>query len=375
LHLHLHHLHQQLVGQSVDWPYNRVVMRAFFLQGRRVGAGSPCFVIAEAGVNHNGDLTLAHRLVDAAADAGADAVKFQTFDADTLASADAPKAAYQSARTGAGESQREMLRKLELPRAAHPELKRHAEERGLVLLSSPFDEGSADFLEELGLPAFKVGSGELTNHPFLIHLAKKGRPLLVSTGMSDLGEVDAAVAVIVAAGDPPLALFHCTSSYPAPDDAANLRALATMQQRFEQACVGYSDHSLGTAIPWAAVAMGARLLEKHLTLDRTLPGPDHAASMDAAGFAELVAGVRRIERALGDGVKTMQACEVDTQRVARKSLFAARDLRVGDRLDAAAVVCRRPGLGISPARLPALLGRHLVRGVAAETMLHEEDLS
>jgi len=348
-------------------------MKEFSIQGRPVGASSPCFIIAEAGVNHNGDPAMAHRLVDAAADARADAVKFQTFDADALASADAPKAAYQAALTGAGESQREMLRKLELPHEVHVALKRHAEERGLIMLSSPFEERSADFLETLGVPAFKVGSGEITNHPFLEYLAKKGRPLLVSTGMSELAEVEAAVAVIAAAGDPPLALFHCTSSYPAPDDAANLRALGTLQRRFDL-CIGYSDHTLGTAIPWAAIAMGACLLEKHLTLDRGLPGPDHAASMDAAGFTDLVTGVRRIEAALGDGRKTMQACERDTQRVARKSLFAARDLRAGESLDAQAVVCRRPGIGISPARLPALLGRRLQRAIAADTMLQESDL-
>jgi N,N'-diacetyllegionaminate synthase len=343
------------------------------IRDRRVGGDAPCFVIAEAGVNHNGELALAHRLVDAAADAHADAIKFQTFDADALASADAPKAAYQLARSGADESQREMLRRLELTREAHIELKRHAEARGILLLSTPFEERSADFLEQLDLPAFKVGSGEITNLPFLTYLAKKGRPLLVSTGMSELEEVEAAVEAIARAGNPPLALFHCTSSYPAPESAVNLRAMGTLASRFPVP-VGYSDHTLGTAIPWAAVALGARLLEKHLTLDCALPGPDHAASMEPRDFTELVAGVRRIEAGLGDGRKTVQPCERETQRVARKSLFAARELRAGETLDEQSLLCRRPGVGMSPARLAGLIGRKLSRTVAADTMLQESDL-
>jgi N,N'-diacetyllegionaminate synthase len=341
----------------------------------RVAIGSParCFVIAEAGVNHNGDVALAHRLVDAAADAGVDAVKFQTFDPDLLASEAAPKAAYQVRTTGGGESQRDMLRKLALSRPAHAELKRHAEERGLCFLSSPFDESAADFLEELGVPAFKVPSGELTNLPFLAHLARKGRPLLVSTGMSTLDEVVEAMATIAAAGPAAVALFHCTSSYPAPADAVNLRAMATLRARLAVP-VGYSDHTLGRAIPIAAVALGAELLEKHLTLDRALPGPDHAASIEPGELAALCADLRLVEAGLGNGDKVPHACELDTRAVARKSLLVARAVSAGAVVGAGDLRASRPGTGLSPARLSEVLGRRARRQLPAGHLLSLGDL-
>ncbi len=344
-------------------------MKIIALQGRQIGGGARCFVIAEAGVNHDGDLAVAHQLVDAAADARADAVKFQTFAPDALASANAPKAAYQLRRTAGAESQREMLRRLSLSREAHVALKDHAERRGLLFLSTPFDEGSADFLEQLGVAAFKVASGEITNHAFLRHLGRKGKPLLLSTGMSDLAEVAAAVH---AAAAPSLALLHCLSSYPAPPEQANLRAMETLRRSFEVP-VGYSDHTLGSAVMLASVALGAALVEKHLTLGRDRSGPDHAASAEPLEFRALVEQIRFVESALGDGVKSVQPAERETRAVARKSLFAARDLFRGERIDEHALRAQRPGTGISPSRLPALIGRVLTRDLPEGALLSESD--
>lgn len=348
-------------------------LRNLVIAGRRIGPHTGCFVIGEAGVNHNGNLELAHRLIEVAAEARADAIKFQTFDPDLLASAEAPKAEYQARATGASESQREMLRRLVLSKDAHRELKRHAEQRGLIFLSTPFDEESADFLEELGVAAFKVASGEITNHPFIAHLAGKGMPVLLSTGMSNLEEVASAVAVVESTGAPAYALLHCTSSYPAPPQSANLRALLTLRQRFGVE-VGYSDHTTGASVPLAAIALGATLLEKHVTLDRTMNGPDHATSMEPTSFAELVREIRAVEVALGDGVKAPQPCEQDARRVARRSLFAARELHAGNVLAMGDLIAQRPGTGISPARLPQLVGRRLKRDVVAGAMLAESDL-
>jgi N,N'-diacetyllegionaminate synthase len=335
--------------------------------GHQIG-GARCFVIAEAGVNHNGDLGLARRLVDAAADAGADAVKFQTFRTGALVSAAAPKARYQVETTGGGESQQAMLARLELSAEAHAALMQHAARRGLVFFSTPFDEASADLLEGLGVDLFKVPSGEVTNVPLLRHIAAKGRPVLLSTGMCTLDEVAAAVATIRAAGDPPLAILHCVSAYPAPAEDTNLKAMDTLRARFD--CpVGLSDHSLGIEIALAAVARGAALLEKHVTLDRTLPGPDHRASLEPADFAALVRGVRAVESALGDGVKRPMPSELDTRAVARRSLVAARALAAGHRLGPDDIAIKRPGTGIPPADMDRVLGQRLRRGVAADELL------
>jgi N,N'-diacetyllegionaminate synthase len=347
--------------------------REFSVEGRRIGDGSPAFVVAEAGVNHNGDIDLARRLVDAAAGAGADAVKFQTFRTDALVTADAPKAGYQAETTGEG-GQRAMLARLELTAGAHAGLRDHGRGRGLVFFSAPFDEASADLLEQIGVPVFKVPSGEITNFPLLRHLAAKGRPIILSTGMSTLDEVDQAVGTVRAAGDPPLALLHCVSAYPAPAAETNLRAIDALRVRF--GCpVGLSDHTLGTAVALAAVARGAVIIEKHLTLDKTLPGPDHRASLDPAEFGALVRAIREVESALGDGNKRPMPSEADTRRVARKSLVAARPIKAGERLTASDVAIKRPGTGIAPAELPRVLGRSLRRDLAADDLISWEALA
>jgi len=340
----------------------------FTVGSRRIGAGEPVFVIAEAGVNHNGDLDLARRLIDVAADAGADAVKFQTFRTEALVSGAAPKARYQMETTGADESQQAMLARLELSPAAHAALRDHARARGIVFFSTPFDEDSADLLDRLGVPLLKVPSGEVTNLPLLRHLAAKRRPLLMSTGMCTLTEVETAVATVHEAGDPPLALLHCVSAYPAPVEDTNLRAMDALRARF--GCpVGLSDHSLGIAVALAAVARGAAILEKHVTLDKNLPGPDHRASLEPAELTALVRGVRAIEAALGDGVKRPMPSEIDTRAVARRSLVAARALPAGHRLSRADVAIKRPGTGIPPAELERVLGRRLTRALAADELL------
>ena len=367
---------------DIDTPSDLVLARALAdaapirrpvtIADRALGEGR-CLVIAEAGVNHDGNVDIAHRLVDAAADAGADAVKFQTFDPDRLAAADAPLAAYQAA-AGERQDQRAMLARLALPSEAWPALQAHAGERGIVFLSSPFDEASADLLDRLDVPAFKVGSGELTNLPFLAHLASKGRPLLVSTGMAVMAEVDAALGAIRRAGDPPVALFHCVSAYPADAADANLAAIRTMRAAF-RVPVGWSDHTPGITLPIAAVAMGAELVEKHLTLDRARSGPDHAASLEPAAFAAMVEAIRETETARGSGRKQPTPAEADVARIARRGLYWTSDIPAGTAVAADHVAALRPATDLPPAMLETILGRRLRSTARAGTPVRATDLA
>lgn len=347
--------------------------KAIKISDRLIGPHQPCFIIAEAGVNHNGDPALARKLVDVAADAGADAVKFQTFRAERIVSADAPKAEYQLQTTDKAESQLDMLRRLELPAEAHRELFECCRKRNILFLSTPFDEQSADFLEELGVAAFKIGSGDLTNLPFLTYVSGKGLPLIVSTGMSTLAEVEAAVEAIGAAGNRDVVLLQCVSNYPADAADVNLRAMQTMSAAFGVP-VGYSDHTLGIEVAGAAVAMGACVIEKHFTLDRGLPGPDHRASLEPDEMKAMVAGIRKVESALGDGQKRPAASEANTAVVARKSLVAARDITAGTVLTEAMIAMRRPGTGLPPALLKHVIGRTLRTDVGAGTVLRMDML-
>ena len=321
-----------------------------------VGPGAPCFIIAEAGVNHGGDLETALRLVDAAAAAGADAVKFQTFKAETLVCRDAPKADYQKRTTGTAESQFEMLARLELDENAHRRILARCHQRGIVFLSTPFDEDSADFLEALGVPAFKLGSGDLTNLPLLRHVALKGKPLILSTGMSDQGDVDAAVTAARTGGARDIILMQCVSNYPAAPADINLRAMQTMAAA-SHVLTGYSDHTPGIAVAAAATALGACVIEKHLTLDRTLPGPDHASSLEPADFTALVSAVRTVQSALGDGRKRPAPSEAAVAAVARRSLVANRDIPAGQTLTGNDIGVKRPGTGMRPALISTLVGR------------------
>jgi len=342
--------------------------RAFVVAGRTIAPGRPAFVIAEAGVNHNGDPALARKLIDAAADSAADAVKFQTFRTAALTSRTAPKAAYQIESTGAAESQSEMLSRLELSADVLRSLQAHAEARRIVFFSTPFDEASADTLATLGVPLFKIPSGEITNLPLLRHVAAKGKPIILSTGMSTLDEVADALAAVREVADVPVAILHCVSAYPAPVGEVNLKAMDTLRERFGYP-VGLSDHTLGLEIPIAAVARGAVIVEKHLTLDKRLPGPDHRASLEPGEMAALVRGIRNVEAALGDGAKRPMPSELDTRRVARKSLVAARPIRAGEELVKDAVAIKRPGTGVSPAELERALGRRVRRDLAADDVI------
>ena len=344
------------------------MVRPISVAGRGIGPGYPCFVVAEAGVNHNGEPEKTFRLVDAAVRAGADAVKFQTFTAEQLATRDAPKAGYQAEVTGSGESQFEMLRRLELSAEAHRELLAYSRQHGILFMSTPFGEDSADLLDELGIAVFKIPSGEITNFPFLAHVARKGKPMIISTGMATLGEVETAMRVVRDAGARDLVLLHCVSNYPARPSDVNLRAMETMAAVFEVP-VGYSDHTAGMEVALAAVALGACVLEKHVTLDRSLPGPDHRASLEPAEFAALVTGIRTVEGALGNGCKEPAASEAEMAAVARKSLVAARHIPAGSKLTEEMLAAKRPGTGLSPAMRSQLLGRVVSRDIPAGTLL------
>lgn len=315
------------------------------------------FIIAEAGVNHNGDIALAEKLVTAASAAGADAVKFQTFRAESLAGADAQLAPYQAA-AGVTEGQRAMLARLELDESAHRRLQALARERKIEFLSTPFDEESADMLGRLAIPRFKVPSGEITNKRLLEHIARKSLPMILSTGMSDLEEVRRAVGWIRRVSSAPLTILHCVTEYPAPAEQVNLNAMNTMREALDLP-IGYSDHTLGSEISVAAVALGAVLIEKHLTLDRTLSGPDHAASLEPDEFAGLVRQIRAVSSALGDGVKKPAACEEKNRKVVRRGLAAARPLARGRRLESADIAIIRPETGLAAFEYDAVLGRTL----------------
>jgi N-acetylneuraminate synthase/N,N'-diacetyllegionaminate synthase len=325
-------------------------------------------IIAEAGVNHNGSPDLARRLVDAAKKAGADAVKFQTFQAEKLASRTAGKAAYQKKQTPPRESQLEMLRALELDAEAHRKLLSHCRKAGITFLSSPFDEESANLLECLGVSLLKIPSGEITNLPFLRHVAGKKIPLILSTGMATLGEVEEALETISSIAPIGVTLLHCVTEYPAPYEQVNLLAMETLRKAF-RVPVGYSDHTPGIEVPIAAVALGAEVIEKHFTLDKNLPGPDHKASLDPEEFMQMVSAIRRVESALGDGIKRPAECERKNMTIARKSLVALRDIRPGERLTGDMVTIKRPGDGISPRDLEKILGLQVVIAVGADEVL------
>lgn len=329
----------------------------------------PCFVIAEAGVNHNGSFDLALKLADVAKESGADAVKYQTFRAEALTTKEAKKADYQSVATGGGESQQDMLKKLELTYDQFAELKGYCESIGIEFMSTPFDEGSADFLNSIGMRRFKIPSGEATNPVLIKHIASFGKPIILSTGMCSLGEVEQAIQWVRRTGnDADLWVLHCVSAYPAGPETMNLRAMQTMSQAFDIP-IGFSDHSLGIHVSIAAAALGACCIEKHYTLDKTMAGPDHQASLEPNELTQMIAAIRDVEASLGDGVKRMMPNEENTAAVARKSWVAARDLAAGSVLRAEDLVLKRPGTGIPGARADELIGRTLRTAIPEDTML------
>ena len=325
-------------------------------------------VIAEAGVNHNGSLEIAKRLVDSASKAGADAVKFQTFNAEKLASNFAKKASYQTKTSARSETQLEMLKKLELSKENHIRLAKHCERRGIVFLSSPFDEESVDFLDSLGVILFKIPSGEITNHQLLQKIAKKKKPILLSTGMSTLGEVEEAIHTLTSAGNRLLTLLHCVTEYPAPYDQINLRAMVTLSNAFGLP-VGYSDHTPGYEISLAAVALGAVTIEKHFTLDRSMKGPDHRSSMEPSDLRRLIEAVRNVEEALGDGRKRPAACELTNISSIRKSVVAAATIQANEGLTKKNTTIKRPGYGVPPKQWELLIGRKAIRRIERDEVI------
>jgi len=319
-------------------------------------------VIAEAGVNHNGDLAMAKELACVAAEAGADYVKYQTFIPELVASQAAPKAAYQESETASDETQLDMIKKLALTFDEFRSLKAYCDTIGIQFLSTAFDMQSLTFLHDLGMDMFKVPSGEITNLPYLRAIGSYGLPVVLSTGMADLGEVEVALDVLVQAGTARSAVtvLHCTSQYPTPYNEVNLRAMLKMGSELGVS-VGYSDHTLGNEVSLVAVGLGASVIEKHFTLDTTLDGPDHAASVTPDGLSALISGIRAIEVAMGDGVKVPVEREITMRTVARRSIVAARDIAQGEIFTADALLMKRPGDGISPMQLDQVLGHKAPR--------------
>lgn len=340
--------------------------------GRQIGKNQPAFIVAEAGVNHNGDIKLAKYLIDVAAKSGADAVKFQTYKTEELVTMNAPQPKYQK-RNSRAANQFEMLQRLELSESEFRELFNYCDRKKILFLATPFDYQSLLFLDRLGVPAFKVSSGDLTNLPFLAKVAGCGKPTILSTGMSDLLEIKAAVRAFFAAGNKKLILMHCTSCYPTEYADVNLRAMAVIRQTFDLP-VGYSDHTIGAEVAIAAVALGACVIEKHFTLDKNLPGPDHKASNEPEEFERLVRSIKNLERSLGDGIKTVRKCELGVKLSARKSVVVLHDLPKGTNLKAEMLAIKRPGNGIEPKYFSRLIGKCLKQAVKGDTVLTWEKL-
>lgn len=349
-------------------------MKPFSISGKPIGQGFPCFIIAEAGVNHNGDPDMANALVDVAADMGADAIKFQTFSADRLASPSAEMADYQKRNLQAEESQFEMLKRLELPRGIYPALIQRCRDRKITFLSSPFDEESADFLEGHGMEVFKIPSGEITNIPYLHHIAKKGKAMIISTGMATIAEIATAVDEVNLVGAPSVALLQCYSDYPASAANQNLRVISTLRHAFGVP-IGFSDHTEGYAVTAAAVALGACIIEKHFTLNCNLAGPDHKASLEPDALQDMVRAIRDVESSLGDGIKEPRGPELNSRIYARKSIVADRNIPAGKALDQFDLAMRRPGAGIAPCFLNTLIGRRTAHSIAAGAIITWEDLA
>ena len=327
-------------------------------------------IIAEAGVNHNGDLTLARKLIDAAAKAGADLVKFQTFSANRQVTRTALKADYQTQTTNIKESQHEMLRSLELTAEMHKELIVHCAARNIGFFSTAFDIESVDLLVSLGQDHFKIPSGEITNMPYLRHIGQIGKAVILSTGMATLGEIESAIDVLEQAGTPRanITVLHCTAEYPTPMTEVNLRAMQSIQRTFGVE-VGYSDHTPGIEVAIAAVAMGASVIEKHFTMDCNLPGPDHQASLEPEGLVAMVAAIRNIEIALGDGIKRIARSEARNKPVMRKSLVASQAIKAGEIFSTNNITAKRPGTGISPMRWDEVIGHTAPRDFAEDELI------
>jgi len=338
-----------------------------------VNSSDDCLIIGEIGVNHNGSVEVAKKLIDVAVKSGADAVKFQTFNADRLVTRTAKKATYQIENDPSKDSQYEMLKKLELSSKDLVDCKKYCDANKILFLSTPFDELASDLLEDVGVAGFKISSGDLTNLPLLKHIASKKLPMIISTGMANMSEIEEAVQSIQTHMIGGLAILHCVSNYPAAPAEANLRAMDSIRHAF--ACpVGWSDHTLGDEISVAAVARGAKIIEKHFTLDISMDGPDHKASLEPEDFADFVRKIRNVSLALGSGVKTAQPSELDTAAVARRSIVSARHIKAGEIIAKHDLICKRPGTGLKPNMLPYLIGRRVVNDIDADQLITFADI-
>jgi len=328
------------------------------------------FIIAEAGVNHNGSLEIAKKLIEAAKDCGADAIKFQTFKADKLVSKKAEKADYQKLTTDFGESHYEMIKKLELDIDAHKELISYCNENGIQFLSSPFDIDSIDLLNELSLDTFKIPSGEIINLPYLRKIGRLNKNIILSTGMTDLGEIEDALDVLVKSGTMKenIIVLHCNTEYPTPYEDVNLKAMITIRDAFDVR-VGYSDHTKGIEIPIAAVALGAEVIEKHFTLDKNMVGPDHKASLEPKELKQMVEAIRNIEKAVGNGIKKPSPSEIKNKNVVRKSIVANIRIKKGEIFSEENVGIKRPGNGISSIRWDEIIGKTALRDFEIDEMI------
>lgn len=324
-------------------------------------------IIAEAGVNHNGDVNLARQLVDKAKEAGADIIKFQTFNLDSIVSKFAEMADYQKDNIGIVESQKEMLKKITLPYEAFLELYKYCNKKEIQFLSTPFDIGSIHFLNDM-VPFWKIPSGEVTNYPYLVEIAKTGKPVVMSTGMCELQEIDEAIKVLKTNGTSDITLLHCNTQYPTPYKDVNLRAMETLRNRYKVK-VGYSDHTKGIEVPIAAVALGAEVIEKHFTLDKNLPGPDHKASLEPKELAAMIFSIRNIEEALGSPNKTVSDSERENIAIARKSIVAAKNIKKGEVLTVDNLTTKRPGTGLSPMRWNEVLGSKAIRDFVEDEVI------
>jgi N,N'-diacetyllegionaminate synthase len=336
----------------------------------KVGEDQPAFIIAEAGVNHNGRLDLALKLVDAAAEAGADAVKFQTFKAIQVVTHKSEMAEYQKKNTGMKVSQFEMLKKLEFDEGWYSQVKARCKEKKIIFLSSPHGGfESVDLLQSLNAPTFKFGSGDLTNLPLLKYVAKFKKPIILGTGMANMEEVQEAVKIIQKEGNYKIILLHCTTNYPCPLEEVNLRAMQTMMKKFPDLIVGYSDHTLGAQVPLMAVTLAAQVIEKHLTLDNRMEGPDHKASADPIVFKEMVEQIRKVETILGSEVKMPTRIEVSMRKVARKSLVALKDIKKGEKFSSENLGIKRPGNGLQPKYYFQIIGKKSKKDIKADTLI------
>ena len=348
-------------------------MKKIKLGDRLLGEEEPTFIVAEIGVNHNGSVKTAKKLVDAAKEAGADAVKFQAFSTERLVTRYAEKAGYQKETTDPKKSQYAMLKKLELGDAEIEELHDYAEKRKIIFLSSAFDLGSVDLLDRLKVPAFKIASGEITNLPLLRYTARKKRPIILSTGLSTMQEIGEALEVFTEKGIEDIILLHCITSYPAKTEEANLKVMDLLRRKFGFP-VGFSDHTLGIVVPIAAVALGAAMIEKHFTLDKKLPGPDQRASLEPGEFKQMVTAIHDVERALGNGVKKLAAEEEEIKKAARRSIVAKVKIRKGTVIRENMLDFKRPGIGLEPKNLHKIVGKRAGKDIEADEMITFEKL-